>query len=56
MSPLVPLISDHMIGYGVRDFLCCAILSEIFPKVSLGVHEIHDDGVVHLYTGGENGV
>ena len=41
-------VLEHVIGNGGSDFLCFLVLAKIVHKLALRVHQIHDDGVIHL--------
>ena len=45
------LVFDDVCGYAGRDVPCLLVLTKVLHKVALRVHQVHDDGVIHL--GGE---
>ena len=41
-------VLQHVIGYGGSYLFSIAILPKVVHKISLGAHQIHDDGVINL--------
>ena len=39
-----------MCCYAGSDVACLLVLAKVLHKLALGVHQVHDDGVVHLHT------
>ena len=46
-------VLDNVRGYASRDVAFFLVLTKIFHKIAVGVHQVHDDGVVHLGQEGE---
>lgn len=41
-------VSDDVCCYAACDFRSFFVLSKIFHKLPIRVHQVHDNGVVHL--------
>ena len=42
------LVLPHVSRDGAADLRTLFVLSEIIHKLSVGSHQVHDDGVIHL--------
>lgn len=47
------IVLDDLGCYAACDFWCFLVLPKILHKLAVRVHQVHDDGVVHLEGGGE---
>ena len=45
------MVSEHVIGDRVSYFFSSSVLAEILTKLSLWIHQVHYNGVVHLWRG-----
>ena len=51
VQSLAPVVCNHMASDPSHHLLSSPVLSVVVYKLTLGVHQVHDDAVVHLHVG-----